>query len=408
MALIHRGWDHLKRQRPLAAWACWQQVLRRDPFNRAARQALQALASAPGLPGAALAVYRFRMPSDLRRTRWDGILAKDLGDLDAVADVFGHLFTMDPEDAAAGYNHALSLAWLGYNQAAVEMLDRVVEVSAGRDFEGAAEAWKLAELLRQGGGAEALADDLSHSLTAALDEDGDGDGDGDEAWMRAREESGEWRRFTDPMDPSALRPVSGEARVYEWLDRPMPEAREGLTAGDLPRVMASVIVMRGFLRLSSPIAESLRRAEGLLPRGATDRTSTPLPLTMLDAAAWTVRLPNGLGETDRRRLIAESVFEYYTEVWSRTPRKGLDGATPAEAGASGDAATLAKMEGVLRFREQVDHRSEPGRNLGIHMDFGLLRERIAPALAARRAAGREGEPGSGRAGEGSSSQSDRT
>src|SRR5262245_50183615 len=36
LALVHRGWDHLRLQRPLAAWASWQQALRLAPEDRAA------------------------------------------------------------------------------------------------------------------------------------------------------------------------------------------------------------------------------------------------------------------------------------------------------------------------------------------------------------------------------------
>ena len=63
-ALIHEGWNHLKSQRPLAAWGSWQRVLRADPDSVAARQALAALESASDLPLAARTAYRFREAAD--------------------------------------------------------------------------------------------------------------------------------------------------------------------------------------------------------------------------------------------------------------------------------------------------------------------------------------------------------
>ena len=49
-ALIHEGWNHLKSQRPLAAWGSWQRVLRSDPESVVAKHALAALESAADLP----------------------------------------------------------------------------------------------------------------------------------------------------------------------------------------------------------------------------------------------------------------------------------------------------------------------------------------------------------------------
>ena len=37
LALIHQGWDHLQRQRPLAAWASWHRALRIKPDDPAVR-----------------------------------------------------------------------------------------------------------------------------------------------------------------------------------------------------------------------------------------------------------------------------------------------------------------------------------------------------------------------------------
>ena len=52
-SLIHEGWDHLRSQRPLAAWASWQRALRIEPHSAAALRALSTLESAKDLPLAA-------------------------------------------------------------------------------------------------------------------------------------------------------------------------------------------------------------------------------------------------------------------------------------------------------------------------------------------------------------------
>ena len=144
-------------------------ALRVDPESVAARQALTALESAADLPVAARTVYRFREAADLaKRAIWN-IRMRGLSDqdLDATADLFGRLATADPTDSAAWFNRGLCLAWMGKNLEAISCLERVVRLEAEQAFELAVDAWTLAEVLRQGGGAETLADDLRFACTMA-------------------------------------------------------------------------------------------------------------------------------------------------------------------------------------------------------------------------------------------------
>ncbi len=189
MALIHEGWDHLRAGRPLAAWASWQRALRREGGSTAAAQAMATLESAADLPAAARAVYRLRTPSDpARRAAWNERLrgpaigpthAADgdanghggpgTADLADMADAFGRLAMEGTPDPAAWFNRALCLAWLGSNREAVSCLERAVELEAGPAPDRAVEAWTLAEVLRQGGGAADLADDLRFACTIDWD-----------------------------------------------------------------------------------------------------------------------------------------------------------------------------------------------------------------------------------------------
>ena len=175
LELVHQGWTHIQLQRPQAAWACWHRALRRAAEFPAAKQALATLESALELPAAARAVYRFRSPRDAAaRARWSERLpGSGLEDLESAAGVFASLAGADPGDGAAAYNQALCLAWLGRNAESIAALERAVGILAETDFDHAVEAWTLAEVLRQGGGAEPLADDLSYAWII--------DGAGDEA-----------------------------------------------------------------------------------------------------------------------------------------------------------------------------------------------------------------------------------
>ncbi len=367
MILIHEGWDHLKAGRPLAAWASWRRALRRDPGQMAAAQALATLQSAADLPVAARCVYRLRQPEDpARREAWDDrLMGRDAGDpdLEAMADAFGRLAAEGPSDPSAWYNRALCLAWLGFNREAVGCLDRVIGLEAGPAFDRAVEAWVLAELLRQGGGAETLADDLR--FACVLDwELGDA--------PERLDEFPEIRRVPTPQVPGVEFGPDPEVVLFEWLDRRVPEpavaeAGDFAGAGDLPVVLASVTLSRSsrMLRLSSPRVETLRHVEEvLLPRlgaspGSVRREASPLPLPFLDADVWTMRVPPGLEPAQADGLLRDWVEHFYENEWIHRARQGLNGLSPlaaAQAARQGDAVLRAKLTAVVNFREQLGSR----------------------------------------------------
>ena len=100
---------------------------------------------------------------------------------------------------------------------------------------------------------------------------------------------------------------------------PTPRAVHG--QAELPRVLATVYITPGLLRLSSPRVETLEEAEEKLRRliGAetqpAERVAAPLPLPFLDADVWTARIPPGIDSArsheldagDRRGLLREPV-----------------------------------------------------------------------------------------------------
>jgi tetratricopeptide (TPR) repeat protein len=355
-ALVREGWGHLRFHRPLAAWACWQRALRLWPGQPAAREALRQLADTPELPATARREYRFRTPADdARRRRWDdAFIGRDLSDLDAAASVFAGLAADDPLDADAVYNLALCLAWLGRNAESIEPLDRVVQLTAGTDFAHAVNAWKLAEILRQGAGAEAHAQDFNH----VVDLTGSGDPDQiHEALARCVV----LRRLPAPVDP-AVDPTHRGVTVDEWLDRTMPEPHEGeLRLDAVPRVLAIVFASDRVFRLSLPSIEGLARVIDVLDSLGIEPDSTirtPLPLALLDAAIWTIRLPDWVDDQDRRRLYRETVEDYYENRWINIPTPSLDGQTPLEVSriAPGDVVSRARLDAMIAIREELGVR----------------------------------------------------
>jgi tetratricopeptide (TPR) repeat protein len=377
LELVHQGWNHLQLQRPQAAWACWHRALRRAAEFPAAKQALATLESALELPAAARAVYRFRPPRDAAaRARWSERLpGSGLEDLESAAGVFASLAGADPGDGAAAYNQALCLAWLGRNTEAINALDAAVRNLAGTDFDHAVEAWTLAEVLRQGAGAEALADDLSYAWII--------DAAGDEAIERLRA-SANLMPVAAPRDPLSGEPVHAGSQVFEWLDRPMPAAGASpIIVAHLPRLLATVVQTPRALRLSSPDPHALEALDEPLggDLGTIRREAAPLPLPLLDAAVWTFRLPPGLERPDRSDLTRAAVEAFYEDRWIHLSRKGLDGLSPLHAAgrAPGDAALRARLTAVVRLREQLGARPRTAE-LYQGYPFDRLRRRLGLEL----------------------------
>ncbi|HEY2154905.1 MAG TPA: hypothetical protein VGH33_04700 [Isosphaeraceae bacterium] len=82
---------------------------------------------------------------------------------------------------------------------------------------------------------------------------------------------------------------------------------------------------------------------------------TPLAITLLDAAAWTIRLPEWVDDASRRRLHRENIEDFFENRWISVPRRGLDGATPLDA-ARGDVALRAKLAATVGLFEELAER----------------------------------------------------
>jgi tetratricopeptide (TPR) repeat protein len=364
-SLVHEGWNHLRLQRPLAAWASWQRALRTAPDDPAARQALAALVAAVELPVSARSVYRFQAPVDeARRRRWDERLrgqGQGLDDIEGAVQAFADLTAADPSDEAAWHNTALCLAWLGRNAEAVDALDRFVALRAGVDHDRAAEAWTLAELLRLGAGAESLADDLRYVWTIDRPDVGEALDALFERWPNLRPVS-------MPTDPLTGGKALDDGRVLEWLDRPVdggPDISVPPRPDQVARVLAAVIGTPHALRLSTPDPSGLDSladpSMAVLARAlqSARREAIPLPLAWADAALGTFRFPSGLDPTALPGLTRGVVERYFEALWIHRPRHGLGGRSPLEASraaAIGDAVMRAKLEAVVRFREQLGTR----------------------------------------------------
>ncbi len=250
-------------------------------------------------------------------------------------------------------------AWPGWARTSRRSVawSAVVGLEAEQAFDLAVDAWTLAEVLRQGGGAETLADDLRFACTMTWTP-------GDTTWLL--EEFPEIQRMPTPLAPGVPAEVVPDIDVFEWLDRPALQLTQSHDRAGLPRtILASVYISSRTLRLSSPRAENLERIEeALFPRLETRvepvrREASPLPLPFLDADVWIFRIPPGLDSDRADQLSREAVEQYFENRWIHCPRHGLDGRSPLAAGleaSRGDAVARARLTAVVRLREQLGNR----------------------------------------------------
>jgi tetratricopeptide (TPR) repeat protein len=392
LALVHQGWDFLRTQRPLAAWAAWQRALRLKPDDAAALHALELLESSEELPAAAKASYRFRWPQpEVVRARWSAALGDvEMLDLDQVADEFRKLSAADESDYDALYNHAICLAWRGENARAVEALKAFASRVVEDQFDASVDACVLAEILAQGSGAESVASDLNHTLIVDWPQVA---GDPLPRLQRAAVLTAQ----PIPRDRETGDPVVNDVRAFEWLDRGMPSPQDDLARIDLPRVLASVVVTPKTLRFSSPDVWRLKQVEWTLANAFEDvktgleRHSSPRPIRLMDADIWTFRIPPGSDPALREQLDREAVERYFEDAWIHQPRSGLSLTNEGGPVTPFHASRLARRDGVpsrqisarleatIRVREQLACRPRTAALYGGY-PFDRLRCRLGLPL----------------------------
>lgn len=370
---IRRGWAFFQSQRPIAAWANWQSVIRQAPENKPAQQALDHLAIALDLPDVARKPLRFLPPEgEQRRKRWNTVFQKSAmafgpefqADPTAAALMFRSILDDDKTDAAAAWNLAVCLAWAGSNRASIDALDTFVHLSAESQPDQAADAWTLAELLRHGAGAEELADCVNLSIT--LDDQQFGSDYHD--FLKTLGPVSEYRNLSAP---------SGELLyAADLLDKPLQEGPAAVT------VMASVIATGGKLKISAPAsAESglfFRDLTQLLQWLTGDKIAVDhgvLNLSIIDASVARFKLPADLSPLRRDQLSKQAVADYFENQWIHQPRHGLNGMTPLAVSSESKAGWKARLEGLIGFQEQMARRPA-SRPIYQDYDFDRLRYRL--------------------------------
>lgn len=344
-ALLRLGTCHNFQGRPLAAWAAWQRALKVKPgFEPAAEAIEQYIKDNHILPNAARHGLWLKSPDELavfnedRQSRWEAATARDRElRLEDLVTAFDYLAHDDTYDLAAWYNLALAHAWSGNNVKALEALDQYVKHE--NDFDAAANAWDLGEVLRLGAGAEAVSDIVTSVAFYAVRKP--------EEFLERIKRS---RRILVMISPDRV-------HSFHWMSRDLEEPNSAVPLlGGPPRQLAQIHVHANGVDLVATRTEALREArrgfEELM--GPTlqfvDEEERPGTLETLDAEPFLIAGSGKISDDERQQQQRAAVQQYFEDEWIHRPLRSLGGLRPINAAQSPEYRK--KLEGIIRFRER--------------------------------------------------------
>lgn len=361
-ALFKIGNCHNLQGRPLAAWAAWQRAMKLVPnYGPAASAIDNFITQNEVLPSKVRRGLYLKSPDEFalfnedRRVQWDKALSGERDwHLEDVIAAFEVLVENDKHDAAAWYNLAIACAWAGENARAIEALDEYVQLET--DFEAAAEAWDLCEILRVGFGAEEYSDILLHVAVYEI--------------VDVQEFTNITRTCGQII---AMGPTPQESTIF-WADRPFNRHEDASLIQVQPKLVAEVHVQGPVLELVATSEENLRQAtssfESVL-QNAVRRTGgyqQPGTLDRMDREAIDTLTTRRASPEALAQSAPEHVGRYFEEEWLHRPLKSLGNLAPIDAAQSD--RMKSKLEGVVRFRERNFAR------YGIPYNFDRLRNKL--------------------------------
>jgi tetratricopeptide (TPR) repeat protein len=366
-------------QRPLAVRAALRLAVHHAPEVEGFRDALDHFSSAESpFPECARKPYTFlpstRELSGPAKAQWEQVLGSQVpARLSDLPKLFASITEQSPENAAAWYNLGLSRAWLGDNPAALEALNRYLDLE--NDEAQATAAAAIMEVLRCGAGMDAESDYHEHTLTFPI-RNGEAVSQLLDDWIRAR-------RF-QPLRGAPQGTIMGVLLEFSTTQL----VTVGQPVGETASLAGYLNIIGPMLAFSSPrreafdrVRDELRQRLGLAINETQDRPGLiHFANVIADAIIYPVaQVPDA---AERVRHHAESYFE---EVWPTRPRRALRHNTPIDAAAH---PRLRKdLLGVIRFTEDCAKL-----NRAFLYDFDRLRRKLGllrgvPSTAATTSAG---------------------
>ncbi len=355
----------LKLNRPVAARAALQLAIRFAPTTEEYRSGLaQIFDDNATLPPSARKEYQYRgLPKEAaaaRRVSWERALgAAATGKLADASRAFAQLVQEDEADAAALFNLALTRAWEGNNAAALEALDRYINLET--DQARAVEAGALAEVLRCGQGLEDQADHVTHFAVLALNDL--------QSFMKTLADMGQEGRLVGAQ-------VDKEQNLFNCLVLDKVQAlTPELEARAAPRLGAFLMMAGPMVRLWHLDRQALERSvqeirarTGQPMAAAAPTTISRGPTSFTDITSEWLVFPRTSSEEEGRKQVAEGCARFLEETWIHRPLLSLNRVPPVDA--AGHANLRKKLLGTIQFLQ------ESATLAGMPYDFDRLRKKL--------------------------------
>ncbi len=353
----------MQLKRPIAGRAALQIAKELNPSSQELRDLFQSVFGAEGpFPEIASKPYELKPIADTsaieQKTEWTKALeGASSGKISDAIKAFEMLSNKDPQNAAAWYNLALCRAWYGDNPAALEALERYIELEQDED-QGAA-AWALAEVLRSGQGMEDSSDYVNYHVIGEVR-------DGNAIANLLGELEQEYRLIGTQVDEQTQVLT---AMILEKVQSLTPESQ----GREAPRLGAYIMLVGDRMRLWSANKELLdktwaeiqQRAGGAIGQTMGGRGPGNFADIFLEAMVFPVRMTD---EEEIKKRIDEARRQYFEETWIQRPLKSLNQVAPIDAAAH--ATLRKKLRGVVEFLESCADQAK------MAYDFDRLRQKL--------------------------------
>ena len=373
--------------RPVAGRAALERAVHFSPGDAELREQFEAMFGPDArLPEAARKKYVFRPTA-----KPVAVETAATGKLSDAKKAFEALTKQVPDDPAAWYDLGVVRAWLGEQPAAVEALNKSLELEW--DDAKAEETAALIEVLKCGQGMENESDYIEHRV-----------------YMQVR----------DPQVVfNLLQQWANERRIIAPQADPNTGYFSCLVAEELPslldtgttmaRVTANLTIAGGLLRLWHPDQASVQKVATNIRDRVNLAVGEPSAGTgpaqfgdiVLEALAYPTQTADiAAAETKLR----DHARHYFEDVWSHRPLRSLGGATPLDA--AGSKLLRKRLLGVIKFLEQCVAGAAPRKQAGNAVvpmdvyDFHQLRHKLGGGVASPRRIAEDSRPGGRQAGPG--------
>lgn len=356
--------------RPVAARAALEQAVFNQPADVEMKQQFDAIfGDGSRLPACARKKYTFRPMTKRLPT------GAATGKLTDARKAFEEITAKAPDDAAAWFNLGLVRAWLGEQPAALEALNKSIELEVD-DFR-AEEAAALTAVLRCGQGMEGDADYLEHRVYLPI-RDPQAVSGLLQAWIQ------EGRLIAPQMDESG---THFTALVAEQL----PSLLE--TGVKLAKVVANLTITGGVIRLwhinPESVAKVGQEVRDRLNLAVGEPTPGTGPVQLGDITVEALAYPTRAASTqieEAEAKLKDYAGNYYENVWPHRPLRSLGGAGPLDA--VGSTLMRKRVLGAIRFQQDclvgtVPRKRVGGQEMPLEVyDFDKLRHKLGIEMKA--------------------------